>query len=208
MFTTDLTLKKDPEFRKISQRFLDYPKEFDLAFAKAWFKLIHRDMGPRARYVGSEVPAEELLWQDPIPSVDYELIDAGDIAKLKSRILDSGLTVPELVRTAWASAASYRGTDMRGGANGARVRLAPQKDWAANNPDELAKVLKKLEKIQQDSIKRNRVKRRSRSPMPRKNRPMWNRLPRSNRLRTGFATTSVMVTADRRRKCSSIGQTC
>jgi len=150
MFTTDLTLKKDPEFRKISQRFLDNPKEFDLAFAKAWFKLIHRDMGPRARYVGSEVPAEELLWQDPIPAVDHMLIDAKDIAKLKSRILDSGLTVPELVRTAWASAASYRGTDMRGGANGARVRLAPQKNWAANNPDELAKVLKKLEIIQKD----------------------------------------------------------
>ena len=150
MFTTDLSMKRDPEFRKISKRFLDNPREFDLAFAKAWFKLIHRDMGPRARYVGTEVPAEELLWQDPIPAVDYQLIDARDIAKLKSQILESGLTVPELVRTAWASAASYRGTDMRGGANGARVRLAPQKDWAANNPDELAKVLKKLEKIQQD----------------------------------------------------------
>ncbi|MDH3888057.1 MAG: catalase/peroxidase HPI [Gammaproteobacteria bacterium] len=150
MFTTDLALKKDPEFRKISQRFLDNPREFDLAFAKAWFKLIHRDMGPRARYAGSDVPAEELLWQDPVPAVDYKMIDAKDIAKLKSSILDSGLTVPELVGTAWASAASYRGTDMRGGANGARVRLAPQKDWAANNPGELAKVLKKLEKIQQD----------------------------------------------------------
>jgi len=150
MLTTDLSLKFDPSYRKISKRFLDNPKEFDLAFAKAWFKLIHRDMGPRARYVGTEVPAEELLWQDPIPSVDYKLIDAKDIAKLKSNILDSGLTVPELVRTAWASAASYRGTDMRGGANGARVRLAPQKDWAANNPDELAKVLKKLENIQKD----------------------------------------------------------
>ena len=150
MFTTDLSLKEDPEFLKISKRFLDNPKEFDLAFAKAWFKLIHRDMGPRARYVGAEVPAEELLWQDPIPAVDYQLIDDQDVAKLKSQIIDSGLTVPELVGTAWASAASYRGTDMRGGANGARVRLAPQKDWAANNPDELAKVLKKLEKIQQD----------------------------------------------------------
>ncbi len=150
MFTTDLSMKRDPEFRKISERFLKNPKEFDLAFAKAWFKLIHRDMGPRARYVGAEVPAEELLWQDPVPSVDHKLIDASDIAKLKSKILDSGITVPELVRTAWASAASYRGTDMRGGANGARVRLAPQKDWAANNPDELAKVLNKLEKVQQD----------------------------------------------------------
>ena len=150
MFTTDLSMKRDPEFRKISQRFLDNPKEFDLAFAKAWFKLIHRDMGPRARYVGAEVPAEVLLWQDPVPAVDYKMIDDKDIAKLKSSILDSGLTVPELVRTAWASAASYRGTDMRGGANGARVRLAPQKDWVANNPDELAKVLKKLGKVQQD----------------------------------------------------------
>ena len=150
MFTTDLSLKKDPEFLKITKRFLDNPKEFDLAFAKAWFKLIHRDMGPRARYVGTEVPAEEMLWQDPIPAVDYKLIDAKDIAKLKSRILKSGLTVSELVRIAWASAASYRGTDMRGGANGARVRLAPQKDWPVNNPGELAKVLKKLEKIQQD----------------------------------------------------------
>jgi catalase-peroxidase len=150
MFTTDLSLKRDPEFRKISERFLQNPREFDLAFAKAWFKLIHRDMGPRARYVGTEVPAEELLWQDPIPAVDYQLIDAKDVAQLKSRILDSGLTVSELVRTAWASAASFRGTDMRGGANGARVSLAPQKDWAANNPDELAKVLKTLGKIQQD----------------------------------------------------------
>ena len=150
MFTTDLSMKRDPEFRKISERFLDNPKEFDLAFAKAWFKLIHRDMGPRARYVGAEVPAEVLLWQDPVPAVDYKMIDDKDIAKLKSSILDSGLTVPELVRTAWASAASYRGTDMRGGANGARVRLAPQKDWVANNPDELAKVLKKLGKVQQD----------------------------------------------------------
>tara|TARA_R110002073_G_scaffold334201_1_gene523239 strand:+ start:159 stop:2390 length:2232 start_codon:yes stop_codon:yes gene_type:complete len=150
MFTTDLSLKRDPEFLKISKRFLDNPREFDLAFAKAWFKLIHRDMGPRARYVGAEVPAEELLWQDPIPAVNYQLIDAKDIANLKSKILDSGLTVSELVRTAWASASSYRGTDMRGGANGARVRLAPQKDWAANNPNELAKVLKKLEIIQQD----------------------------------------------------------
>jgi catalase-peroxidase len=150
MFTTDLSLKRDPEFRKISERFLENPREFDLAFAKAWFKLIHRDMGPRARYVGTDVPAEELLWQDPIPAVDYQLIDAKDVAQLKSRILDSGLTVSELVRTAWASAASFRGTDMRGGANGARVSLAPQKDWAANNPDELAKVLKTLGKIQQD----------------------------------------------------------
>jgi catalase-peroxidase len=121
-----------------------------LAFAKAWFKLTHRDLGPRARYLGSEVPAEPLIWQDPIPAVDHELIDADDIADLNEKILDSGLSVAQLVKTAWASAASFRGTDMRGGANGARIRLAPQKDWAANDPKDLAKVLKKLEGIQKD----------------------------------------------------------
>ncbi len=150
MFTTDLSLKFDPSYKEISKRFLENPEEFELAFAKAWFKLTHRDMGPRARYLGDEVPAEVLMWQDPVPAVDHELIDAKDAAKLKSTILASGLTVPELVRTAWASASSFRGTDMRGGANGARVRLAPQKDWAVNNPDELAKVLKRLEGIQKD----------------------------------------------------------
>jgi catalase-peroxidase len=149
MFTTDLSLKFDPSYRKIVKRFQENPKEFELAFAKAWFKLTHRDMGPRARYVGAEVPAEELLWQDPVPAVDHDLIDAGNIAELKSEILASGLTVPELVRTAWASASTFRGTDMRGGANGARIRLAPQKDWEVNNPDELAKVLKRLEGIQE-----------------------------------------------------------
>jgi len=150
MFTTDLSLKTDPSYREIAQRFRNNPEEFELAFARAWFKLTHRDMGPRARYVGDEIPAEALLWQDPVPPVDYELIDAGDIAALKARILDSGLTVPQLVRTAWASASSYRGTDMRGGANGARIRLAPQKDWAVNDPEELAVVLDRLEVIQQD----------------------------------------------------------
>ncbi len=150
MFTTDLSLKFDPSYREISQRFLENPAEFELAFAKAWFKLTHRDMGPRARYLGNEVPEEVLSWQDPIPAVDYELIDANDIAQLKSAILESGLTVPELVRTAWASASTFRGSDMRGGANGARVRLAPQKDWAVNNPAELAKVLQSLESIQSD----------------------------------------------------------
>ena len=150
MFTTDLSLKFDPSYRDIAKRFQQNPQEFELAFAKAWFKLTHRDMGPRARYIGTEIPAEELLWQDPVPAVDYKLIDAADIAQLKSKILASGLTVPELVRTAWASAASFRGTDMRGGANGARVRLAPQKDWAVNNPQELAKVLATLGKIQSD----------------------------------------------------------
>ncbi len=150
MLTTDLSLKADPAYLEISQRFLKNPKDFELAFAKAWFKLTHRDMGPRARYVGSEVPAEAMTWQDPIPEVDSALISDGDIEALKVEILESGLTVPELVRTAWASAASYRGTDMRGGANGARIRLAPQKDWPVNDPSELARVLKTLEGIQKN----------------------------------------------------------
>ena len=150
MFTTDLSLKFDPSYREISKRFQENPKEFELAFAKAWFKLTHRDMGPRARYLGDEVPAEVLIWQDPIPAADYALVAAGDIERLKSQILASGLTTAELVETAWASASSYRGTDMRGGANGARIRLEPQKDWAANDPKQLAKVLAKLEAIQKD----------------------------------------------------------
>jgi catalase-peroxidase len=150
MFTTDLSLKFDPAYRKITERWLDNPDEFADAFARAWFKLTHRDMGPRARYIGADAPTEELLWQDPVPAVDHELIDANDIARLKSEILDSKLTVSELVRTAWASASSFRGTDMRGGANGARIRLAPQKEWNANNPKELDKVLKRLESIQKD----------------------------------------------------------
>jgi len=150
MFTSDLALKMDPVYNKISKRFLDNPKEFELAFAKAWFKLTHRDMGPRARYLGKLVPTETLIWQDPVPAVDHPLIDANDIASLKAKILASNLTVPQLVRTAWAAAASFRGTDMRGGANGARLRLDPQKDWAVNDPKELAKVLKTLEKVQGD----------------------------------------------------------
>ena len=150
MLTTDLSLKVDPAYREISQRFLDNPAEFELAFAKAWFKLTHRDMGPRARYVGSDVPAEILMWQDPIPELDHELVNANDMAALKAEILDSGLSVSELVRTAWASAASFRGSDMRGGANGARVRLAPQRDWEVNDPEELEKVLSTLERIQAD----------------------------------------------------------
>ncbi len=150
MLTTDIALKTDPDYEKIAKRFLENPKEFELAFAKAWFKLTHRDMGPRTRYLGTEVPNEELIWQDPIPAVNHKLIDAKDTESLKNKILKSGLTVPELVRTAWASAASFRGTDLRGGANGARVRLAPQKDWPVNNPAELAKVLTQLEGIQND----------------------------------------------------------
>ena len=150
MLTTDLSLREDPGFRKISERFLKNPKEFDLAFAKAWFKLTHRDLGPRARYLGSEVPEEAFVWQDPVPAVDHKLINAKDTDNLKARILKSRLTVPELVRTAWASASTFRGSDMRGGANGARVRLAPQKDWEANNPEELARVLNTLREVQQD----------------------------------------------------------
>ncbi len=150
MFTTDLALKMDPEYAKITKRFLDDPKQFELAFAKAWFKLTHRDMGPRTRYLGSEVPKEELIWQDPVPPYLLKPLNDGQIAQLKQRILKTGLTVPELVRTAWASASSFRGTDMRGGANGARVRLAPQKDWPANNPEELARVLVKFGEIQED----------------------------------------------------------
>ncbi len=150
MLTTDLTLRFDPEFGKISRRFLDDPQEFADAFARAWFKLTHRDMGPRARYLGPEVPAEELIWQDPIPAVDHKLIDEQDIAALKSKVLASGLSVSQLVSTAWASASTFRGSDKRGGANGARIRLAPQKDWEVNQPAELAKVLQKLEAIQKE----------------------------------------------------------
>ncbi len=150
MFTTDLSLKFDPEYSKIAKRFKENPEEFKLAFAKAWFKLTHRDMGPRARYLGSEVPKAALLWQDPVPAVDYTLIDESDVAALKTKILASGLTGSELVRTAWASAATFRGTDKRGGANGARIRLEPAKNWAVNDPAELTKVLAKLEGIQRE----------------------------------------------------------
>ncbi len=148
MLTTDLALRFDPAYEKISRRFHENPDQFADAFARAWFKLTHRDMGPRARYLGPEVPAEALIWQDPIPAVDHELIDDRDIAALKGTILASGLSVSQLVSTAWASASTFRGSDKRGGANGARIRLAPQKDWAVNQPDQLAKVLKALEGIQ------------------------------------------------------------
>ncbi len=150
MFTTDLALKEDPIYRKITTRFLENPKEFEKAFAQAWFKLTHRDMGPRARYLGPEIPRQVFSWQDPVPARNYKLITSADVSELKRAIRNSGLSNAELVRTAWAAAASYRGTDMRGGANGARVRLAPQKDWPVNNPAELAAVLEKLEKIQRN----------------------------------------------------------
>ena len=150
MLTTDLSLRFDPEYEKISRRFLENPDQFADAFARAWFKLTHRDMGPKSRYLGTEVPDEDLIWQDPIPAVDHPLVDASDIATLKGKIADSGLSVSQLVSTAWASASTFRGSDKRGGANGARIRLAPQKDWEVNNPAQLAEVLGKLEAIQAD----------------------------------------------------------
>ncbi len=150
MLTTDLALKVDPEYEKISRHFYENPEEFADAFARAWFKLLHRDMGPKSRYLGPEVPEEDLIWQDPIPPVDHVLIDERDIAELKSKILESGLTISQLVSTAWASASTFRGSDKRGGANGARIRLAPQKDWQVNNPTQLSKVLSTLEGIQNE----------------------------------------------------------
>jgi catalase-peroxidase len=148
MLTTDLSLRFDPVYEKISRRFLEYPDEFADAFARAWFKLTHRDMGPRSRYLGPLVPKEELIWQDPVPAVDHELVNEKDVEALKAKVLASGLSISQLVATAWASAASFRGSDKRGGANGARIRLAPQKDWEVNQPAELAGVLAKLEAIQ------------------------------------------------------------
>jgi catalase-peroxidase len=150
MFTTDLSLRIDPNYEKISRRFLEHPDEFADAFAKAWFKLTHRDMGPRSRYLGPLVPKEPLIWQDPVPAVDHELVGDTDVAALKAKILASRLSISQLVTTAWASAATFRGGDKRGGANGARIRLAPQKDWEVNQPAELAKVLQKLEAIQKE----------------------------------------------------------
>lgn len=148
MLTTDLALKKDPAYRKITEKWLNNPEEFEQAYARAWFKLTHRDMGPASRYQGSWIPEEQYIWQDPVPVADYQLVSDKDVANLKAAILDSGLNVAQLVQTAWASASTFRATDMRGGANGARIRLAPQKDWAVNNPKTLAKVIAKLEKIQ------------------------------------------------------------
>ena len=150
MTTADMAMRMDPAYEKISRRFHANPEEFADAFARAWFKLTHRDMGPKVRYLGPDVPAEDLIWQDPVPALDHDLIDAGDVADLKAKLLDCGLSVSQLVTTAWASASSYRGSDHRGGANGARIRLAPQKDWEVNQPDELAKVLSALEGVQSD----------------------------------------------------------
>ncbi|MGO4390490.1 catalase/peroxidase HPI [Variovorax sp. M-6] len=150
MLTTDLSLRFDPAYEKISRRFMENPDQFADAFARAWFKLTHRDMGPRARYLGPEVPAEELIWQDPIPAVDHPLVDAQDVEALKKKVLASGLTPAQLVSTAWASASTFRGSDMRGGANGARIRLTPQKDWAVNEPEQLANVLEVLEGVRSE----------------------------------------------------------
>ncbi|TIT19477.1 MAG: catalase-peroxidase, partial [Mesorhizobium sp.] len=150
MLTTDLALRVDPAYEKISRRFHENPDQFADAFARAWFKLTHRDMGPVVRYLGPLVPKEELIWQDPIPAVDHELISEQDIASLKAKILTSGLSVSELVSTAWASASTFRGSDKRGGANGARIRLAPQKDWEVNQPTELSKVLAQLQGVQSE----------------------------------------------------------
>jgi catalase-peroxidase len=150
MLTTDLSLRFDPAYERISRRFMENPDQFADAFARAWFKLTHRDMGPRVRYLGPEVPAEELTWQDPIPAVIHKLVDEKDIAALKGKILASGLSVSQLVSTAWASASTFRGSDKRGGANGARIRLAPQRDWAVNQPAQLAQVLKIFEGIQSE----------------------------------------------------------
>jgi catalase-peroxidase len=150
MLVTDLSLRFDPEYKKISRRFYENPDEFADAFARAWFKLTHRDMGPKSRYLGEEVPEEDLIWQDPIPAVDHKLVNEKDIAGIKKKILASGLSIPQLVSTAWASASTFRSSDKRGGANGARIRLAPQKDWEVNQPEQLNKVLKKLETIQKE----------------------------------------------------------
>ena len=148
MLTTDLSLRMDPDYAPIAKRFLENPADLEDAFARAWFKLLHRDMGPLSRYVGPLVPTEPQLWQDPVPEVDHELVGEQDVADLKARVLASGLSVAQLVSTAWASAASFRGTDKRGGANGARIRLAPQRNWEANNPAGLNEVLQTLEQIQ------------------------------------------------------------
>ena len=164
MFTTDLALRFDPAYEKISRRFFENPEEFADAFARAWFKLTHRDMGPIVRYLGPLVPKETLIWQDPIPAVNHPLVGDKDIADLKAKILASGLSVSELVSTAWASASIFRGGDKRGGANGARIRLEPQKCWDVNEPAQLAKVLGKLEEIQKDFQRSATAAKRSRLP--------------------------------------------
>ena len=225
MLTTDLALRFDPEYGKISKRFHENPEEFADAFARAWFKLTHRDMGPRARYLGPEVPAEELIWQDPVPA--GKTISAEEVAELKRQVLDSGLSVSELVSAAWASASSFRGSDKRGGANGARVRLEPQKDWEVNDPETLGKVLSharghpavvrdrhlagRPDRPGRDGRgreggggrRRRRPGRRSRpaAATPRPSRPTSTRSLRWSRPPTGSATTGEASTGSRRSTC-------
>ena len=187
MLTTDLSMKEDPAYATISKRFLDNPEEFEAEFAKAWFKLTHCDLGPVTRYVGPEVPSEAFIWQDPVPAVDHSLIDAGDIETLKGEILATGLSVSELVRVAWASASTYRGTDMRGGANGARIRLEPQLSWAANDPKTLPQTLTRLEEFRRPSTpplpEARRCRSRTSSCWPA--RSAWRRPPRPRAARRG-----------------------
>ena len=204
MTTADLSLKLDPIYEPIARRYVENPEEFADAFARAWFKLTHRDMGPKARYLGPEVPAEDLIWQDPVPAVDHELIDAQDIADLKSKILASGLSVSQLVSTAWASASTFRGSDKRGGANGARIRLAPQKDWEVNQPAQLKTVLETLrgdpEGVQRRAVRRQEgLARRPDRPgrLRRRRAGCQERRPRRDRpLRAG--THGCVAGADRR----------
>jgi catalase-peroxidase len=238
MLTTDLALKVDPIYGPIAKRFHEYPDQLAEAFGKAWFKLLHRDMGPLSRYLGPWVP-EPQLWQDPVPEVDHELISDEDIAALKGKILASGLSISQLVSTAWASAASFRGTDNRGGANGARIRLAPQKDWEVNNPTELANVLQTLEQIKQafnssqsggrkvslaDLIvlggcaaveqgeatpgTTSQCRSRRGARTPRRSKPTWSRSPYSNRPQMDSATTSGPERSCRRRPCWWSGPSC
>ena len=164
MLTTDLALRMDPAYEKISRRFYEHPDQFADAFARAWFKLTHRDMGPRIRYLGHLVPKETLIWQDPIPAADHPLIDDADVAALKTKILGAGLSVPQLVSAAWASASTFRGSDKRGGGNGARIRLDPQKDWEVNNPAELKATLRSSRRSRRTSTPQPRAARRSRWP--------------------------------------------
>jgi catalase-peroxidase len=198
MSTADMALKMDPIYEPISRRFHENPEEFADAFARAWFKLTHRDMGPRSRYLGAEVPGEELIWQDPVPEVDHDLIDAQDVADLKGKMLASGLSISELVTTAWASAATFRGSDKRGGANGGRIRLAPQRDWEVNQPARLAGILEALEGIRK-APSRLAVRTHPRS------RPTWSRFRCSTPSRMDSATTSRVNTPSRQKSCSSIG---
>ena len=238
MLTTDLALRFDPVYGPISQRFHDHPDEFADAFARAWFKLTHRDMGPIQRYLGPEVPSETLIWQDPVPEATYDAIDDADVASLKQQVLDAGIPIGQLVATAWASASTFRGSDKRGGANGARIRLEPQSGWEANDPDQLATVLRTLEGIAQTFNKaqdgkqvsladliviagsaavekaaseagcRSRCRSASAAPTPPRSRPTSRPSHRSSRAPTASVTTSARATGCLRSTSSSTGRTC